>query len=156
MRGSGEADVDTGTAGLSKQTWSGATTTSAPPSTLTSASTVASEASFKSSGDPLNTCPPPPAMINAGMPYCLEEFETTGAGPSAAQAALDYTGQNVPTSKTPTVALSTNTTPSRREHQHHRCFWRMPVHDRNGQHQLLQRRLQLLVRTAPVIRLPSP
>jgi hypothetical protein len=77
-----------------------------PPVTswLTSASTVA--ASFKSSGDPLNTCPPPPAMIAAGMPFCLEEFETTGAGPSATQVALDYAGQSVPTTTTPTVALS--------------------------------------------------
>ena len=103
--GSGEADVDTGTAGLSKQTWSGATTSAPPPSTMTSASTVASEASFKS-GDPLDVCPPPPAMIDAGMPFCFEEFEYSGAGPSAAQAALDYSGQSVPTSTTPTVALS--------------------------------------------------
>ena len=107
--GSGEADVDTGTAGLNKQAWSGATTSSAPPSTLTSTSTVASEASFKSSGDPNNTCPPPPALIDAGLPFCFEEFETTGAGPSAAQAALDYTGQSVPTTTTPTVALNQST-----------------------------------------------
>ncbi len=104
--GSGEADVDTGTAGLSKQTWPGATTTAPPPSTLTSTSTVASEASFKSSGDPLNTCPPLPAMSDAGSPFCFEEFEYSGAGPSAGQAALEYTGQNNPTSETPTVALS--------------------------------------------------
>ena len=45
-------------------------------------------------------------MIAAGMPFCLEEFETTGAGPSAAQVALDYAGQSVPTTTTPTVALS--------------------------------------------------
>ncbi len=103
--GSGEADVDTGTAGISKQTWSGATTSAPPPSTMTSASTVASEASFKS-GDPLDECPPPPAMIDAGMPFCFEDFEYSGAGPSAAQAALEYSGQSVPTSTTPTVALS--------------------------------------------------
>jgi hypothetical protein len=104
--GSGEADVDTGTAGLSKQTWSGATTTSPPPSTLTSASSVASETAFKSSGDPLNTCPPLPAMVAAGAPFCFEDFEYSGAGPSAGQAALEYTGQNTPTSETPTVGLS--------------------------------------------------
>ena len=107
--GSGEADVDTGTAGLNKQAWSGATTSAPPPSTpLTnmSASTVASEASFKSSGDPLNTCPPPAAVIDSGMPFCFEEFEATGAGPSAAQAALEYSGQALPTSTTPTISLS--------------------------------------------------
>ena len=104
--GSGEADVDTGTAGLSKQTWAGATTTAPPPSTLGSASTVASEASFKSSGDPLNTCPPLPAMIDAGAPFCFEDFEYSGAGPSAGQAALEYSGQSSPTSVIPTVSLS--------------------------------------------------
>ncbi len=170
--GSGEADVDTGTAGLNKQAWdytvasvtvtggsnqltvssggfpnvfdgmvisgtdipagttvlliSGntltmsaqatatpaaetvsfyATTTAGPPSLLTTnASSVASEASFKSSGDGLNTCPPPPADIDAGLPFCFEEYETTGAGPSASQVALDYTGQSLP--NTPTVAAS--------------------------------------------------
>ena len=102
--GSGEADVDTGTAGLNKQTWSGGTTAAPPPSTLGSASTVASEASFKSSGDPLNTCPPLPAMIDAGAPFCFEDFEYSGAGPSAGQAALEYSGQSTPTTETPTVA----------------------------------------------------
>ena len=84
------------------------TTTGTPPpsSWLTSSSTVASEASFKSSGDPVNTCPPPQALIDAGLPFCLEEFETTGSGPSASQVAVEYAGQNVPTSQAPTVALS--------------------------------------------------
>ena len=182
--GSGEADVDTGTAGLSKQAWSSATVTlvtvtggspnvsttassvpalfpndvtdagvtvsgtdipagttvlsgqgtgtvmlsqnatatpagpetltftwastaSSPPSAyMTSSSTVASEASFKSSGDPINTCPPQQALIDAGLPFCFEEFETTGSGPSAAQVAVEYAGQNVPSAQTPTVALS--------------------------------------------------
>jgi hypothetical protein len=106
--GSGEADVDTGTAGLNKQVWTDTNGTTAPPLTanLTSASTVASEASFKSSGDPENTCPPQQALIDAGMPYCFEEFETTGSGPSAGQVAVAYTGQNLPTAQAPTVALN--------------------------------------------------
>ncbi|MGO9342810.1 MAG: beta strand repeat-containing protein, partial [Acidimicrobiales bacterium] len=86
-------------------TW--ASTAASPPSgLLTSASTVATEVAFKSSGDPTNTCPPQQALIDAGMPFCLEEFETTGSGPSATQVALEYAGQNVPTSQAPTVALS--------------------------------------------------
>jgi IPT/TIG domain len=85
----------------------GASTAAPPPSSfLTSTSTVASEASFKSSGDPLNTCPPLPAMIDAGASFCDEEFETSGAGPSAGEVALDYAGQGDPTSTTPTVSLS--------------------------------------------------
>jgi hypothetical protein len=106
--GSGEADVDTGTAGLSGGSWSGATTTSAPSTnTLTGTSTVA--ASFSTTGDPAATCPPQQALIDAGLPFCFENFEYSGAGPSAAVAFLQYNGQNLPTSQSPTVSLSAPT-----------------------------------------------
>ena len=103
--GSGEADVDTGTAGLSGGSWSGATTSAAPSTnTLTGTSTVA--ASYSTSGDAASTCPPQQALIDAGLPFCFENFEYSGAGPSAAVAFLQYTGQNLPTAQTPTVSLS--------------------------------------------------
>jgi hypothetical protein len=86
-----------------------------PPSAwVTAASTVATEAAFKSSGDPMNTCPPAQALVDAGMPFCLEEFETTGSGPSAAQVAVAYNGaggtQTFPTAQAPTVALPSSGT----------------------------------------------
>jgi hypothetical protein len=110
--GSGEADVDTGTAGLSKQTWSGGSLTAAPPSTTAdmSVSTVDGNnttTQFKSSGDPANECPPAQALIDAGLPFCFDEFETTGSGPSATQIAVGFSGQNLPTAQAPTAQLST-------------------------------------------------
>jgi hypothetical protein len=111
--GSGEADVDTGTAGLSKQAWSGGSLTAAPPSTTAdmSASTVDgynTTTQFKSSGDPADQCPPAQALIDAGLPFCFDEFETTGSGPSATQIAVGFSGQNLPTSQAPTAQLSSS------------------------------------------------
>ena len=112
--GSGEADVDTGTAGLSKQAWSGGAVGAAPPSTTAdmAASTVDgfnTTTQFKSSGDPMNTCPPSQADIDAGMPFCYEAFEATGSGPSATDGEVGFSGQNLPSSQAPTAQLSTST-----------------------------------------------
>ena len=63
---------------------------------------------FKSSGDPMNECPPAQALIDAGLPFCFDEFETTGSGPSATQTAVGFSGQNLPTSQAPTAQLSTS------------------------------------------------
>jgi large repetitive protein len=115
--GAGTGDLDlttppTNTVGGTGETitFAWASTTSPPPSGFeTASSTVATEAAFKSSGDPANTCPPQQSLVDAGMPFCLEEFETTGSGPSAAQVAVAYNGaggtQTFPTAQAPTVAL---------------------------------------------------
>ena len=112
--GNGEADVDTGTAGLNKQAWSGGAVGAAPPSTTAdmSASTVDgfnTTTQFKSSGDPMNTCPPSQAEIDAGMPFCYDAFETTGSGPSATDAEVGFAGQNLPSSQAPTAQLNAST-----------------------------------------------
>ena len=111
--GTGNLDLTTAptaTVGPETITFAWASTASPPPSAFaTSSSTIATEAAFKSSGDPANTCPPQQALVDAGMPFCLEEFETTGSGPSATQVAVAYNGtggtQTFPTAQAPTVAL---------------------------------------------------
>ena len=75
------------------------------------------------------------ALIDAGLPFCLEEFETTGSGPSATQVAVEYAGQNVPTSQAPTVALSSSSGSIGQQHRHHRRRRCMSGHRRGGHRQ---------------------
>ncbi len=96
----------TGTGETITFSWSSAA--SPPPSGfLTSTTTVASESSYKSGADPLGgSCPPTPAMIEAGIPFCQERFDYSGSGPTVGTPDIEYTGQAVPTTTAPTVALS--------------------------------------------------
>ena len=88
-------------------TFSWASASAPPPSGfLTSTTTVASETSYKSGADPIGICPPTPAMIEAGIPFCQERFDYSGSGPTVGTPDVEYAGQAVPTTTTPTVALS--------------------------------------------------
>jgi large repetitive protein len=108
--GSGNLDLataPTATVGPETITFHWASTTSAPPSGfLTDDFNSLSNASFAGHADPIASCPPAPAMIEAGIPFCQLHFDSNGSGPQKGDADLDYTGQALPTTTTPTVALS--------------------------------------------------
>jgi hypothetical protein len=108
--GSGNLDLATApttTVGPETISFHWASTTSAPPSGfLTDSFNSLANTSFIGHADPLSTCPPTPAMIEAGIPFCQLHFDSNGSGPQKGDADLDYTGQALPTTTTPTVALS--------------------------------------------------
>ncbi len=103
-----EYNVSESDRNTSGQTWTtGATTTSPPTSSPTNATEAYSPFTPGADGSDLDqTCPPAPAEIDAGMPFCFEEFQASGNGPNAGQADLDFSGQAVPTTTTPTVATN--------------------------------------------------
>ena len=102
-----------GTTGPEKLTF-GASCTAPPPMAPTATTTVPNPFTISSNmaltgqpGDTNATCPPTPAQIDAGLPFCEEWLQNAGAAPTYGVAFVKYSGQALPNA--PTLALSSNT-----------------------------------------------